>query len=150
MSVRTPTRASLVLDTSVIVKWYRQGEVLADRALAIRDAYLQGRIEITVPSLVAYELANVLRFKADLTTEQVQSCVQSLFDLGWNWVWPSSSWIVQAVEIARAHDTTVYDATFAALAVSLDADLVTADERLVRRLSALPFVHYLGDTAIAT
>lgn len=34
--------ANLVVDTSVFIKWYRQGEVLADRALMLREAYLVG------------------------------------------------------------------------------------------------------------
>lgn len=52
----------VVLDTSVIVKWLRQREIQADQALALRDAYLNGQVAITVPLLVAYELANVTRY----------------------------------------------------------------------------------------
>jgi predicted nucleic acid-binding protein len=47
--------------------------------------------------------------------------------------------------MARAADATVYDATFAALAESLEATFVTADERLARRMAAWPFVLFLGD-----
>jgi predicted nucleic acid-binding protein len=137
----------VVLDTSVIIKWFRHGEVLAEPALALRDAYLDGQIEVTLPSLLAYELANVLHYKADLTTEQVQTAVGSLFYMGLGWVLPSSAVIERAVEIARTYDTTVYDATFAALAESLGATFVTADEHLVRRLEALSFVRFLGQAA---
>jgi predicted nucleic acid-binding protein len=147
MPAALPARTPVVLDTSVIIKWFRQGEVLADRALVLRDAYLEGRIAVIVPMLVAYELANVLRFKTDLTLEQVRSAAQSLFDLSWDWAAPSSTGMGRAVEIARAHGVTVHDATFAALAESVHADLITADERLVRRLSVLSFVHCLGDLA---
>jgi len=62
----------VVLDTSVILKWFRQEKVLASQALAPRDAYLDGRIVVTVLSLVAYELANVLCYRADLATDQVR------------------------------------------------------------------------------
>jgi predicted nucleic acid-binding protein len=134
----------VVLDTSVVIKWFRQGEVLGEQALALRDAYLDGQIEVTIPSLLAYELANVLRYKADLTTEQVQVAVGSLFDMGLIWILPSSTVMGRTVEIARTYDTTVYDATFVALAESLGATFVTADERLVRRLEALSFVRFLG------
>jgi predicted nucleic acid-binding protein len=134
----------VVLDTSVVIKWFRQGEVLAEQALALRDAYLDGQIEVTLPSLLAYELANVLRYKADLTTEQVQAAVGSLFDMRLAWVLPSSAVMGRAVELARAHETTVYDATFAALAESLGAAFVTADERLVRCLEKLSFIRFLG------
>jgi predicted nucleic acid-binding protein len=135
----------VVLDTSVVIKWFRQGEVLADQALSLRDAYLDGRIGVSVPSLLAYELANVLRYKNDLTTHQVQEAVQSLFGMGLEWVLPSGAVMRRAVEMARVYETTVYDAAFAALAESLSATFVTADERLVRRLEALPFVRFLGE-----
>jgi predicted nucleic acid-binding protein len=134
-----------VLDTSVLIKWFRQGEVLAEQALALRVAYLTGRITITLPSLLAYELANVLRYKKDLSTEQVQAAVRSLFDMQMIWMLPSAEVMEQAIEIARTHETTVYDATFAALAGALGATLVTADERLARKLGLLPFVRFLGE-----
>ena len=145
MSDLPPEHATVVLDTSVIVKWFRQGEALADRALAMRDAYLDGRIELSVPSLVPYELANVLRYKEDLTPEQVQAAVESLFGMGWQWVVPSSAVMRRAVEVARVYETTVYDAAFAALAESLNATFVTADEQLIRRLQGFSSVCFLGE-----
>jgi predicted nucleic acid-binding protein len=135
----------VVLDTSVILKWFRQEEVLAGQALALRDAYLDGGIAVVIPSPVAYELANVLRYKADLTTGQVQEAVQSLFGMRLEWVLPSSAMMRRAVEIGRACETTVYDASFAALAESLNAPFFTADERLVRSLEPLGFVRFLGE-----
>jgi predicted nucleic acid-binding protein len=135
----------IVLDTSVVIKWFRQGEVLASPSLALRDAYLDGQIAVSAPSLLAYELANVLRYKADLTPDQVQEAVQSLFDMGLELIPPSSSVMRRAIEIAHTCDTTVYDAAFAALAESLNAAFITADEKLVRKLKTLPGVHFLGD-----
>jgi predicted nucleic acid-binding protein len=137
--------AHIVPDTSVVIKWFRQGEILAEQALALRAAYLDGHLQVYVPTLLAYELANVLRYKDDLTTAQVEEAVQSLFDLGLQWAPPSAVVMRRAAVIARDADATVYDATFAALAESLDASFVTADERLVRRLAAWPFVRFLGD-----
>jgi predicted nucleic acid-binding protein len=135
----------VVLDTSVVIKWFRQGEVLAGQALQLRDDYLDGRIVIALPSLLAYELANVLHYKADLSAEQVQAALRSLFDMQMTWVLPSSAMMERAVDLARAHETTVYDAAFAALAESLGAVFVTADGRLARRLAALPYVRHLGE-----
>lgn len=135
----------VVLDTSVVIKWFRQGEVLAEQALALRGAYLDGQIQVTLPSLLAYELANLLRYKADLSTEQVEAAEGSLFDMDLTWVLPSSAVMERAVELARTCDTTVYDATFAALAELLGATFVTADERLVRRLKTVAPMHFLGE-----
>jgi predicted nucleic acid-binding protein len=140
-----PRETVVVLDTSVIVKWFRQREVLADQALALRDAYLSGEVAIAVPVLVAYELANVMRYKPGLRTEQVQEAVGSLFDMGWEWSIPSSELMGRAIGIARLCGTTVYDATFAALAESLDALLITADEQLVERLETLSLARFLGE-----
>lgn len=138
----------VVPDTSVVIKWYRQGENLTGQALALRERYLDGQIELSVPTLLGYELANVLRYKEHLATDQVEEAVQSLFDLGLEWVPISASTMRRAVVIARESGATVYDATFAAVAESLHAVFVTADERLVRRLAAWPFVLFLGDIEI--
>lgn len=139
-----PQDGAVVLDTSVVIKWVRQGEVLAGRALALRDAYLDGQIVIVVPSLLVCEFANVLHFKGDLTAEQVQEGVGSLFDMGLEWALPSREVMGRAVEIADAHQTTVYDATFVALAESLSAMLITADERLVHQLDGSRLVCFLA------
>jgi len=135
----------VVPDTSVVIKWFRQGEVLADQALALRAAYVDGRLQVSVPALLAYELTNVLRYKDDLTTTQVGEAVQSLFDMGMVWVSPSAEVMRRTVEIAREFGITVYDAAFVAVTESLDAVFVTADERLAQGLGELPFVRYLGD-----
>lgn len=139
----------VVPDSSVVIKWFRQGENLAEQALALRAGYLDGRIQLSVPTLLAYELANVLRYKEDLTTDQVEEAVQSLFDMGLAWVSPSAAMMRRAVVMARESEATVYDSTFAALADSLQATFVTADERLVRRLAASAFVSFLGDVSEA-
>jgi predicted nucleic acid-binding protein len=137
--------AHIVPDTSVVVKWFRQGEILAGQALALRAAYVDGQIDISVPSLLMYELVNVLRYKDDLTTAQVEEAVQSLFDMGLESALPTAITMRRAAVIARESDVTVYDAAFAALAESLGATFVTADERLARRLAAWPFVLFLGE-----
>ncbi|MSP13555.1 MAG: PIN domain-containing protein [Chloroflexi bacterium] len=136
--------APLVLDTSVIVKWFRQEEVLAQQALNVRDRYLRGDFSVAVPTLVAYELANVLAFKTDLSTVQVQEAVQSIFDIKLEWVVPSKSLVRRAVEISRTYATTVYDATFIAIAEERAGILITADERLSRKLLTFSFVKFLG------
>ena len=140
-----PWRA--VLDTSVVIKWFRQGEVLADQALRLRASYLSGELEIVLPSLVAYEFTNVLRYKADLTVEQVQSAVGSLLGMKLGWMLPSAEVLQRAAHMARTYDITVYDGAFAALAEFVSATYVTADKRLAMKLTELPYVRYLKDEA---
>ncbi len=140
-------RGRAVLDTSVVIKWFRQGEVLADQALRLRASYLSGEVEIVLPSLVAYEFTNVLRYKADLTLDQVQSAVGSLLGMKLWWLLPSVEVLCRAADMARTYDITVYDGAFAALAESVSATYVTADKRLAIKLAELPYVRYLNEAA---
>ena len=55
-----------------------------------------------------------------------------------------------ALVLAIEHDLSAYDACYVALAKSLAWELITADERLVNKLSPnLAFVRWLGDPAHA-
>lgn len=139
---------SCVLDTSVLVKWFRQGEVLGDHALGLRKAYLDGQILIALPTLAAYELANVLRYKKDLEDNQVQDAMVSLYDMDLDWISPSVDLLKRAIEIARSYNTTVYDAIFVALAETIGGVSITADARLARRLERLPSMRFLGEIQI--
>lgn len=135
---------ALVIDTSVILKWFRQEEILAEQALFLRDSYLQGQFSFFVPSLCAYEFANVLKYKQDLTIDQIQAAIGSLFDFGLEWFSPTVALLNRAVDLSRMYETTVYEAAFAALADLLSAQLVTADRKLAVKLQALSYVHFLG------
>lgn len=135
---------TVVLDTSVVIKWFRQEEVLAEAALTWRERFLQGSAVLVVPDLMAYEIANVLAYKHDLTTEQVQEAARSLFEMELDWAGPSAALSGRAIELSRAHGITVYDGAFVALAEALAARLITADRRLVDRTNSLAFVTFLG------
>jgi len=135
---------AVILDTSVILKWFRREEVLAEEALALRDAYLSGEMPIVVPTLLTWELANVLRFKRDWSEEEVRVAVGTLFDMGLEWVPPEPSLVNRAIDLAFAHGTTLYDAAFAALAEARGLVLVTADNRLIEKLAGFPWIRRLG------
>jgi predicted nucleic acid-binding protein len=87
----------------------------------------------------------LLRYKRGISVEDVQRAVQSLFDIGIALVPPSGELMRRTVAIASAFDITVYDATFAALAESLDGTFITADQHLAAHLTALRYVRFLGD-----
>jgi predicted nucleic acid-binding protein len=65
--------------------------------------------------------------------------------MGLDWHLPTGAEMRRAIEIARTYDIAVYDAVFIALAESLGAILVTADERLAQRLNDLAYVRFLGN-----
>ena len=89
----------LVVDTSVIIQWYRQNEMHAEAALAIRGAYLAGNMQLLAPDLALTEFANVMRYMKDFSVEQVQQAVTSLFAMRLTWLTPTSAVLQRAVAI---------------------------------------------------
>lgn len=57
--------ANLVLGSSVVIKWFSQ-EKNTEEAINLRNKFLKGEIEITVPDLQLYEIANALRYNEEL------------------------------------------------------------------------------------
>jgi predicted nucleic acid-binding protein len=63
----------------------------------------------------------------------------------WNFeTLPSQPLLERAFAIATAHDRTVYDAVYVALAIASRLPLITADERLANALAARAPVRWLG------
>ncbi|MFW6132130.1 MAG: type II toxin-antitoxin system VapC family toxin, partial [Candidatus Aminicenantaceae bacterium] len=50
----------VVLDASVMLKWYLPDEKLSSDALELLDQYVSGEVEIVAPSLLEYEVVNGL------------------------------------------------------------------------------------------
>jgi len=135
---------SAVLDSSVVLKWFRKDEIWRDLALQMRQTYLNGYMLIYVPDLLIYEIANVLRYKPDLTDQQVQEALDSLYDLHIKIIEISQEIIKGAIRLAYSYSITVYDAAFMALAESLKAPFVTADEKLSEKLADVPYVQHIS------
>ena len=136
---------SVLLDSSVVLKWFRKDEIWREAALKLREAYFAGHMVIFVPDLLIYEIANVLRYKPDLTQLQVQEALTSLYDMQISMVEISQGVIMEAIQIAYFHAITVYDATFIAMAKYLKVPFITADEKLIQDLIKIPYVHHISD-----
>jgi predicted nucleic acid-binding protein len=123
---------TVVVDTSVIVKWFHvenESEVGESRAIlaAHRDEILTAHIL----DLGVYEFGNVLlralQWSADDTADQIDDlmviCGPSLA--------PPPQWRREAATLAHQHRLTFYDALFVAAARALDASLVSMDRQLL-------------------
>lgn len=143
MTIKFPESA--LLDSSVILKWFRREETWREVALQLRQAYLDGHMLIYVPNLLIYEIANVLRYKPDLTQQQVQEALVSLYDMQMRIVEISQELIKEAIHFAYFHDITVYDATFVAMAEYLKVLFITADEKLIQKLDKVSYVQHISN-----
>lgn len=123
---------SWVVDASIAVKWVIP-EVLSDKADRVRD----GEDDVLAPDLLLIEVANAL-WKKTAAEEISAREADAAFDLvrrsGID-LRPTAPLLPHAMDVARRLGHPVYDCVYLALAEREDAAFVTADQRLLRRLS---------------
>ncbi len=123
----------IVLDTSVILKWYLEEED-SDKALYYRTEYLNRQINITVPDLIMYEISNALRYNKDFIVNDVKLVIESIYLSKIKIVSPTIELINQAIEFSSSFDVSIYDSTYLALSSLLNFQFITADEKFYKKI----------------
>jgi predicted nucleic acid-binding protein len=134
----------LVLDASVILKWFLEEEY-SDIALKIRENFYKEIYRIIEPDFLLYEFVNVLRYNPVYTEEDVVKAVNSLIEADIDIVLPTVELLEVAVKIAKRYDVTVYDAIYIALAKLISGTYVTADKKLYEKVKELKFVKFISE-----
>ena len=137
----------LVIDASVAVKWLIP-EAGSEQAIAlIADGH-----DLYAPDLLVSEIGNVLwkksRGKA-ISATATQRLMTEFLSIRLHWI-DSRSLAADALEIARRYDRSFYDSLYLALALAVDGELVTADERFANALASTPHakrIHSLAGMA---
>jgi predicted nucleic acid-binding protein len=136
-----------VVDASVAAKW------VVKEAHSAAAARLPGYDALCAPAHWRAEAVNVLWakvFKGDLTAADATERMQVLnrapvIDAAISTLMPG------AFAISAAQAVTIYDSLYLALAEQRDVEMITADEKLISRLSAEPAVTqrilWVGDLA---
>ena len=135
-------RKEIVLDASVVVKWFTQEEG-RDKAIILRDKFVNREINILCPDLILYELSNALRYNPNFDVDDVKLAINSILEMDLNIIVPLSSTINRAIELSFEKDITLYDAFYIALAFDLDFVFITADKKLYNKAKDLGFVELL-------
>jgi predicted nucleic acid-binding protein len=135
-------KEKIVVDASIVTKWY-SAEEGSDKAIEYMEKHIAGSIELIVPALLLYEVANALNHKPDFTEEDLQRSMDALVDLSLTVEMPSKELMKRAVSFAKASDLSVYDSCYISLAEGLNAKMVTADRRLLDKLRGYPLVSFL-------
>lgn len=137
-----------VVDASVAVKWLVlfSREPLAGEAQRYLDRRAVGEIALLVPDLFWLEVANVLwkaaRRRMCQPTE-AEAALETLKALDLPTL-SSAALVTPALSIALQHDRSVYDSVYIALAVRMNAQFVTADEKLANALAGQFPMKWLG------
>jgi predicted nucleic acid-binding protein len=122
-----------VIDASVAAKWYfpEPGNDAADGLLAKRTT---GERELLAPDLIVPEFTNVLwkHFRRQDCSREAAEAILALWEVDRPSLVASSLFSNQAFQLATVLDQSVYDCFYLALALAIEAPLVTADRRLAR------------------
>ena len=135
-------KEKIVVDASIVTKWYSPEEC-SDKAIGYMEKHIAGSIELVVPALLLYEVANALNYKPDFAEEDVKRSMDALVDLSLTIEMPSKELMDKTVSIAKDNDLSIYDSCYIALAEGLDTRMVTADRRLWDRMRGHPLISFL-------
>jgi predicted nucleic acid-binding protein len=121
-----------VVDASVIIKWYvPENDYEAARAMRTAES------KLAAPDLLFIEMSNTLwklvrrgEMPAQRAIEIIEEIAASPFV-----VFSTQSLASDALDLGVATGLTAYDASYVALATRLDKMLITADEKLVRKVA---------------
>jgi len=136
---------NLVLDASVITKWFFEEED-TDQALKLLEKHKLETIQINVPVLLFFEFGNtvVKKFREDIDTrKEFNRNLTDLLSIQLSFAETTPDLLKLVYSVASRYEITFYDATYVALAKSLKCDFVTADKKLVEATKALKFVKLL-------
>jgi predicted nucleic acid-binding protein len=122
-----------VLDASVILKFVLgdQQEPDQEKALHLLNAWADGTVELTAPTLWQYEVGNFLG-------RQLPQEAMEKMDLLLNLAIPAmdlnESAFGQCFSWMKQDQVTFYDASYLAVAFEIEGTLITADESFVRKM----------------
>jgi predicted nucleic acid-binding protein len=137
---------TVVVDSSVAVKWYVPEEHTAEARLL-----LSAPLERHVPSLFYIEAANIVWKKARVfneITEAEARAVLAQVRAAPLAVHADGTLLDAAFALALRYKRGVYDSLYLALAVALDTKLVTADKALYNGVRGGPLdrhIHWVAD-----
>lgn len=140
---------TLVLDTSVVAKWFLP-EQLSSAADSVLEDIRLGEALAAAPDLIIHEFANILwqrQKKGDISIRQASAIMSDFERLPIELV---SGEVLgsEALKVAGKTGCTAYDGAFMALASGLSAPLITADQRFIRQMAGTRYakrVVWLGE-----
>mgnify|MGYP001066445561 CR=1 FL=1 len=126
----------VVLDTSVIVKWFSKEKGSQEAKEYLRQLQ-QGKINIFLPELAKYELANALLKGKGLPVPVAKQALSLFYSLPINFVVETRLAAKSSYKLAQKLKITYYDACFLTLADRLKAILVTANPRHQKKIAGI-------------
>ena len=113
----------IIIDASIVVKWFIE-ENDSDKARLLRDKFIEGEIELYVPTLLYFEVLNALKYSQLFKPSELDEAGESLENYGFK----------HMIKIAVDHELSIYAASYLGLSIGLDKPFCTADEKIIKKL----------------
>jgi predicted nucleic acid-binding protein len=128
-----------VVDASVVLEWLIGRPPAASRALL--DAHVAGAAPLVAPDLLHYEIGDVLVTRIALPVLELMQLFTHWLELDVETYALGDEEHRTALDLAKRHGLTFYDAAYLALADGLDCTLATADRKLARAAASIGRLH---------
>lgn len=138
----------IVVDASVVLKWYLDDEKYGKKALYLLTKYISNELDILAPSLLEYEVINgliIAQKRGRIKEEMIHTAVDGFINLGIR-LKNLYSFYARTLHYCKVYNRSVYDASYLAVAEEESMPLVTADEGLYNAVKKdLKWVKWLED-----
>jgi len=142
----------IVIDTSVVLKWYLADEEYSQKALSILDKYVSNELDILAPSLLEYEVINgliIAKKRERIKEEKILTAIDGFISLEIKLI-NLSLYYPKVIHYSKIYSRSAYDASCLALADDEGISLVTADKGLYNVIKKdLKWVEWLGDLKLS-
>lgn len=133
----------IIVDASVIYKWLiDEDEPATTISRSILDAFLNKKLNIVVPDILLYELGNIFSFKTKLEESDIRLVWEKFILFHLPGYTPNAEFIKRTIDFSKKYRVSVYDASYAVLAMGKKCNLITADEKFVKQVN-LDFIKSL-------
>ena len=125
--------SEIVIDASVVVKWFIE-ESDSDKARYLRDKFIDGKIELTVPTLLYFEVLNALKYSQLFDPSELDNAGESLENYGFKVITIKNELRKHMIKVAVDNEISIYDAAYLGLSIGLGKIFYTADEKIIKKL----------------
>lgn len=132
-----------VIDSSVVFKWFSKSEIDRELALKLINEHINGKIQLSSPDLILYEITNAWATKSTLSVLEIEINLKKLEEANLKLLPIDYKFIKKVVKFSKQYNVSVYDATYAVIAEEKGCDLITADDKFADKTN-LHFIKKLS------
>src|SRR3989338_6127943 len=100
---------SIIVDTSVILKWYNEEES-SEKASIILRAIESQEVELVFPQPASLEILNSLKISKGFSRDEIEVALDGFFQLRIEWVELDRDLLMETMEVLLNQNITSYDA----------------------------------------